>query len=373
MGVKKLGFGLARLPLTDPNDDSKIDIDLTKKLVDEFIKSGFSYFDTAYMYHNYQSEYIVRKVLTERYPREKFCLASKLPPLIHAEGDCERIFREQKDKTGVDFFDYYLLHNVGLYHYQMFQEFDCFRWMVEKKEQGSIKNIGFSFHDRADLLDKILTEHPEMEFVQLQINYLDWDNEGIQSRKCYEVARKHDKPVIIMEPIKGGTLANVPEKVEKIFKKRHPDMSIASWAMRFAAGLDNVIMVLSGMSNMEQLLNNIWHMKNYKPLDEGEKAIIQKAVNIINQSIEIPCTGCSYCTVECPKHIAIPQYFYLYNSYKQEMEGKFGTPYEEYYDGLTRTFGKAGDCVGCRQCEKACPQHLPITEYLKKIAAHYEK
>ena len=371
---KKLGFGLMRLPLVDASDAESIDIEQTKQMVDTFIEQGFTYFDTAWMYCGFASENAAKEALVDRYPRDAYTLATKLHAgFLQGEEDRDRIFEEQRKKTGVEYFDYYLLHDIGYDHYKIYNELDCFTWLKEKKEQGLVKHIGFSYHDNAELLDQVLTEHPEMEFVQLQINYLDWDSEGIQSRKCYETAVKHNIPVIVMEPVKGGTLANVPEPVEQMFKEYDKDASIASWAIRFAASLENVVMVLSGMSNMEQLQDNLGYMKELVPLSDEEQQLIGKAVEIINGNIAIPCTACEYCVEGCPKKIAIPKYFSLYNADKQEVKEKGWTPQGEYYDRLTNIFGKAGDCVACGQCEKACPQHLPIIEHLREVAGYFGK
>lgn len=373
MNTKKLGFGLMRLPSLDAEDPSKIDIEQTCRMVDAFLERGFTYFDTAWMYCGFKSEEAAKLALVERHPRENYTLATKLHAgFLKSKEDRDRIFEEQLRKTGAGYFDYYLLHDVGADHYKVYQELDCFTWLQEKKQQGLIKKAGFSFHDNAELLDKVLTEHPEVEFVQLQINYLDWESEGIQSRKCYEVAVKHNKPVIVMEPVKGGTLAKVPERAEKLLKACHPDWSIPSWAVRFAASLDGVCMVLSGMSNMEQLLDNTGYMADFKPLTQEELSLVQQTTDVINGNIVIPCTGCSYCTDGCPMKIAIPKYFSLYNADLQEAKDKGWTPQGEYYDRLTHNFGKASACIACGQCEQACPQHLPIIQNLKDVAAHFE-
>ena len=371
---QKFGFGLMRLPLTNPDDGGSIDLEETKKMVDTFLEKGFTYFDTAWMYCNFKSENAAKDALVDRHPRDSFTLADKLHAgFLKTKEDRDAIFNEQMRKTGVTYFDYYLLHDMGVDHYEIYKKLDCFNWIQQKKADGLVKHIGFSFHDNAEVLDRILTEHPEMEFVQLQLNYLDWDSEGVQSRKCYEVATKHGKPVIVMEPVKGGTLANVPEQVAESFKAYHPDMSIPSWAIRFAASQPNVKMVLSGMSNREQLLDNTGYMADFQPLNDEEMALVKKAVDVINGNIAIPCTGCSYCTDGCPMSIAIPKYFSLYNADLQEAKEKGWTPQGEYYDRLTQSFGKASDCVQCGQCEGVCPQHLPIIENLKKVAAYFEK
>lgn len=373
MSKLKLGFGLMRLPRLDPNDESSIDMEQLKQMVDSFLAQGFTYFDTAWMYCGGKSEEAAKEALVSRHPRDSFTLTTKLPSyMLKKEEDREWLFQEQLRRTGAGYFDYYWLHDVNAQSIQNFDRLHCWDFIQEKKKQGLVKHIGFSYHDGPELLDRILTDHPEIEYVQLQLNYLDWESLGVQSRKCYEVATKHHRPVIVMEPVKGGTLANVPENLEQMFKSREPDMSVSSWAIRFAASLENVMVVLSGMSNMEQLLDNTGYMKDFRPLSEEEQGLMRVAADIINGNITIPCTGCSYCTVNCPMNIAIPKYFSLYNLDLQEVKGKGWTPQGEYYENLTLDYGKASDCIKCGQCEAMCPQHLHIRDLLEDVAAHFE-
>ncbi|MBQ9264376.1 MAG: aldo/keto reductase [Clostridia bacterium] len=372
--MKKLGFGLMRMPTLDPNDSSKVDIEQVKKMVDLFLEKGFTYFDTAWMYNGFASENVAREALVERYPRDSFTLATKLHnAFFNSLEDRDKVFNEQLRKTGAGHFDYYLLHGIEESSYPHYEKFDCFNWLLEKKRQGLVKNAGFSYHDNAQLLDEILTKHPEMEFVQLQINYLDWESEWVHSREVYEVAKKHGKPIIVMEPVKGGTLAKVPAEAEKLLKEREPNLSIASWAVRFAASLDNVMMVLSGMSSIAQMEDNLSYMEDFNPLTEDEIALTKQVAQIINAQIAVPCTGCSYCTSGCPMKIAIPQYFSLYNEdMRENMAQKGWTINFTNYEKLTGAFGKAGDCIGCGQCESVCPQHLPIIEKLQAVSAHFD-
>ena len=371
---KKFGFGLMRMPLKNKQKASDVDVEQVKKMVDLFLEKGFTYFDTAWMYNGFASEGVAKQALVDRYPRESFTLATKLHSgFINTKEDRDKIFNAQLEKTGAGYFDYYLLHGIEAGMLPKYEGLDCFSWLLDKKAQGLVKHAGFSFHDTPELLDEILTKHPEMEFVQLQINYLDWDSEWIHSGECYEVATKHGKPVIVMEPVKGGTLAKIPPEAERIFKEANPSMSVPSWAIRFAASLPNVMMVLSGMSNLEQMQDNLSYMEDFVPLTEEEKGLTKKVAEVINSQIAIPCTACSYCTEGCPMHIAIPQYFSLYNEdMREHLEEKGWTINFTNYDNLTQNFGKASDCIACGQCEGVCPQHLPIIDNLKLVAAHFE-
>ena len=371
---KKLGFGLMRLPRTEASDPKAIDMPQVKQMVDAFMEKGFTYFDTAWMYHGFASECAAKEALVERYPRESFTLATKLhSAYLKTKEDRDKIFFEQLKKTGTEYFDYYLLHGIQAGTLPVYEDLDCFAWLQEKKAQGLVKHAGFSFHDKADLLEKILTDHPEMEFVQLQLNYLDWESPWIQSRACYETAEKHGVPVIVMEPVKGGSLAKIPSEAEQLFKEYDAEKSVPSFAIRFAASLPNVMVVLSGMSSLEQTRDNLGYMEDFVPLTEKEKDLCRRAAEIINGQIAVPCTGCSYCTEGCPMQIAIPQYFSIYNEdMREDMEHKGWTATFNVFKALANEFGKPSDCVGCGQCEAVCPQHLTIIDLLKDVAAHYE-
>ncbi|MBO5554732.1 MAG: aldo/keto reductase [Solobacterium sp.] len=372
--AKKLGFGLMRLPLNDKSNPADINMEQLKQMVDLFMENGFTYFDTAWMYNAFASESAAKEALVSRYPRESFTLATKLHAgFIETKEDRDKIFNTQLERTGAGYFDYYLIHGIEATMIEKYESLECFDWLLEKKAAGLVKHAGFSFHDTPEMLEEILTKHPEMEFVQLQINYLDWESEWIRSRACYEVAERHGKPVIVMEPVKGGTLAKVPAEAEALFKEHDASMSVPSWAIRFAASLPNVMVVLSGMSSIDQMKDNLSYMKEFRPLSEEEQKICFKAADIINSQIAIPCTGCSYCTEGCPMNIAIPQYFSIYNEdMREHLEEKGWTINFTNYEIISGTRGKASDCIACGQCEGVCPQHLPIIDYLKDVAAHYE-
>lgn len=360
--IGKLGFGLMRLP----QKDGVIDVEQTKEMVDLFLEAGFTYFDTAWAYAG--SEDAIRQALVERYPRERFQLATKNAAWIGCKTREEAIaqFDTSLKQTGAGYFDFYLLHNIGEGRTKYFDDFDMWSWIQEKKKEGLIKHIGFSFHSTPEALDEVLNQHPEMEFVQLQINYADWENPAVQSRACYEVARKHGKPVIIMEPIKGGMLANPPESVAEVLKNAEPDSSVASWAVRFAASLDGVITVLSGMSSVEQMKDNLSYMKGFQGLNGEQQAVIAKAQEELKKIPLIPCTTCNYCAKVCPKNIGISGSFTAMNLLTLYKDKAFAKHQEEW---LVGGHGKnhADQCVKCGKCEEACPQHIKIRENLEEV------
>ncbi len=361
-----------RLPLVNPDDQASIDIERFKTMADRFIERGFTYFDTAYPYHGGKSEEALREAVVKRYPRETFTVTSKMPVwAIKEEADLERIFNEQLERCGVDYFDYYWLHALNRERVATIDSVDGWGFLIRKRDEGKIRHIGFSFHDSSDLLTEILQNHPEMEYVQLQINYLDWDSPAIESRTCYELCVKHGKPVIVMEPVKGGSLARVPEAVERLFKDYNPDASPASWAIRYCASLPGVLTVLSGMSNMKQMEDNTGYMQDFQPLNDEEQAILAQATEVIRNSIAIQCTACHYCSEGCPQQIAIPEYFSLYNTLQQFPDQKSNS--QLYYDLVAKNHGKASECLECGQCEAQCPQHIDIIDNLKLVAQTFEQ
>lgn len=374
MNVGKLGFGCMRLPLTDQEDRASFDEKQVEQMVDMFIENGFTYFDTAYMYHNYQSEVMLKKALIERHSRDSFTLADKMPSmLLKKPEDQDFIFDEQLRKTGAGHFDYYLMHSITEPRIGMLEEFGTWKLLQRKKEEGFIKHLGFSFHDGAETLDRLLTMHPEVEFVQLQINYLDWNNKSVQSGRCYETARKHGKKIVVMEPVKGGTLAEIPEEAETLLRGIDPDASPASWAIRFAASLEGVMMVLSGMSTIGQMRDNISFMKKFRPLSDDEKKAVGQVREILINSNTVPCTSCRYCVEGCPEHIDIPALFELYNEeIRPTSRAAYGRESENKYARLTEGHGKASDCISCRNCVNACPQHIEVPDELKKVAEAFE-
>ncbi|MDE7332706.1 MAG: aldo/keto reductase [Lachnospiraceae bacterium] len=364
--VPKLGFGLMRLPKKGLHTD----MEQVKHMVDLFMEAGFTYFDTAYVYLG--SEAAIKKALVDRYPRESFTLATKLNAMMMAptEKAAKKQFYTSLERTGAGYFDYYLLHAMMEGGYKKYDKFHLWDFVGEQKAKGLVKHMGFSFHAGPQLLDRLLKEHPEVDFVQLQINYADWENPSVTARANYEVARKHGKSIVVMEPVKGGNLANPPAAVKRLFDEYHPDMSYASWAIRFVASLDGIVTVLSGMSNTQQMEDNLSYMKKFQPLNEAEQKIIQEAQRILGNSSTIPCTACHYCTEGCPKKIPIPEIFSAMN--KQLGNGQMEEAVSDYRKA-TSLAGKASECINCRQCERICPQHLGITGYLKQCVTVLEK
>ena len=361
--VPKLGFGMMRLP--EKND--KTDVEQTKRMVDLFLDAGFTYFDTAFIYAG--SEEATRKALVERHPRESFMLADKLNAWYHtpSENEVKKELETSLKRAGVDYFDYYLLHGVGNRSHKLFDGWGLWDYVREQKKAGLIRHWGFSFHGAPELLDELLTKNPDAEFVQLQLNYADWEDPKVASRRCYETARKHGKSIVVMEPVKGGALAKPPAEIQKILKDAAPDASFASWAIRFAASLDGIMTVLSGMSNLEQTRDNLSYMRNFKPLSESEQAVIRRAQEALGRIEHIPCTACRYCMEGCPQGIPIPKIFTARNRQLSWGQLEWG---EKYYRGLAEKGSVADACVACGQCEKACPQGIDIIERLKDCANH---
>ena len=366
--MPKLGFGLMRLP----EQDGVIDLEQVCRMADAYLDAGMNYFDTAYVYHGGNSEKIVKEALVKRYPRESFMVATKLPAwCLKTEDDRDRVFDEQLERCGVDYFDFYLLHSVedgG--NGETYERLNCYDWALQKKAEGKIRHFGFSFHGSPEYLERTLDAHPEVEFVQIQLNYADWENPVVRSGKLYEILHRRGIPMVIMEPVKGGTLAKLTPDLEAKFRAVRPEKSVASWALRFVGSLPGVMTILSGMSAPEQMAENIETFARFEPLTDAEKAVVEDVRRIMMSVEQIGCTACRYCTDGCPMGIAIPDVFRAVNTMK--LYGDEFRP-KAFYGGLVgQGHGRAGDCVACGQCEAVCPQHLPIIELLKDASARLD-
>ena len=362
---KNFGFGCMRLPMKG----NEVNTEEMCRMVDTFLESGFNYFDTAHGYVGTKSETALRECLTSRHPRDSYVLTDKLTNFyFKKEEDIRPFFESQLEACGVDYFDFYLMHAQSAENFAMFKRCRAYETALELKAEGKIRHFGISFHDTADVLDQILTEYPQVEVVQIQLNYMDWDDPAVQSQKCWEVCRKHGKPVIVMEPCRGGNLTNLPDGARAILDELGGG-SPASYAIRFAAGHEGIMMVLSGMSDMAQMEDNISYMKEFKPLDERELAAVEQVKAWFREQNLIPCTACRYCTDGCPMKISIPDLFACMNS--KNVFHNWNTDY--YYENVhTVNNGKASACIKCGKCETACPQHLPIRELLVKVAEEFE-
>ena len=364
LGIRKLGFGLMRLPRTG----DEIDVPQTKRMVDRFLEAGCTYFDTAWAYGG--SEEATREALVRRHPRDSFLLATKLAPWIGCKTREEALaqFETSLRRTDAGHFDFYLLHNLGQDRTGFFDRFGLWDWALEQREKGLVRHVGFSFHSTPEELDALLSAHPEMEFVQLQINYADWENPAVRSRECLEVARRHGKPVVVMEPVKGGLLANPPEEVASILREADPDASMPSWALRFAAGLPGVLTVLSGMSDMAQMEDNLSHLADFRPFDEREKAALDRARAALAAIRLVPCTACDYCAKVCPAKIGVSGTFAAANQlmlFRNPVRSRHYLEWQVDKQGRRR----ASECLNCGACEKVCPQHIAIREELRRAAA----
>ncbi len=365
--MPKLGFGLMRLP----EKDGAIDIEQVSQMADAYMEAGFNYFDTAYVYHGGNSEKVVKEAIVKRFPRESFTIATKLPAwFLHSPEDRDKVFEEQLDRCGVDYFDYYLLHSLeDGNNYDTYEKYDCFDWGIKKRDEGRIKHFGFSFHGTPELLVQVLDKHPEIEFVQIQLNYADWDNKIVHSGELYEILRDRNIPMIIMEPAKGGKLANLDDECAEILKAIRPDKSIASWAFRYVGSLPGIATILSGMSTPEQMEDNINTFKDFEPLSEEELAAIDKVKEIMNRVELAGCTSCKYCVEGCPMGISIPDVISAVNT-KRKFPGDMRPQF--FYNGLVDRYSHASDCIACGQCEGVCPQHLPIIDLMKEAVEKFE-
>lgn len=372
-GDKRLAFGMMRLPLTDANDKGSVDLEQVKVMVDRYLEAGFSYFDTAYRYCGGMSERAVKTCVTDRHPRENYRVVSKLPSSsLQAAEDRDGVFSDQLHKTGAGYFDIYLLHNVSESTVDRFLEFDCFTWIREKLNALAIRHAGMSFHGTPELLEKLLSDYDFIEYVQLQLNWLDWDSPTVRARECYETVLRHGRKVLVMEPVKGGVLAVLPEQIEARFRASEPDMSMASWGIRFAASLPGVEMVLSGMSNTAQMEDNLRTMSDFRPLTEEQMRMCFDAAREIREAIPIACTGCDYCVNKCPQSIPSSGYFDLINRMARENRREPNRRLREEFAKLAAAAPRPSDCMGCGVCETVCPQHLDIRMFLNRVSELFE-
>lgn len=363
---KMLGFGCMRLPM----DGDKIDIEQFKKMVDVFMANGFNYFDTAHIYHDGESEKAIREAVSSRYPRESFILTDKLTTnCFNKQEDIRPLFKQQLKDSGVDYFDFYLMHSQDAAIYEKFRRCNAYETALEMQKEGKFRHFGISFHDKAEILEQILKDYPQIEAVQIQFNYLDYGDPAVDSKRVYEVCEKYGKAVIVMEPVKGGNLVNLPEKAQGILDSLNSGMSNASYAIRFAASFPNIFMVLSGMSDLAQINDNMSYMKDFKPLDEKEMQAVNDVRKVFSEINLIPCTACHYCTSGCPMNISIPELFSCYNHKVNFHDWNQGY----YYAQITRDGGKPSECIECGQCEGICPQHLEIIRLLKDVSGEFEK
>ena len=368
----KFGFGCMRLPQTDANDPTKVDQELFNRMVDTYMERGFSYFDTSYAYHGGASEVAIRKAVVERYPRESFQICDKMPTwALTSKKDNEKYVNEMLERLGIDYFDVFFVHNINMPWFKLAEDYDAFEFVKMMKEEGIAKKIGFSFHERAELLKKVLDKYGDfLDIVQLQLNYLDWEDPMIESRKCYELCVEHGLDVYVMEPLKGGVIINCPDEIKNEFKQFQPDKSIASLALRFAASLDNVKMVLSGMTKMEDLLDNCNTFENFEVLSAEEIEFLEKMAEKLDSSVAVQCSECGYCVDACPEMIPIPEYFSLYNLSKNRPQENI---YRLYFDKIANENVPASECTYCGTCLDFCTQKIDIPEELEKVCENFEK
>ena len=367
----KFGFGCMRLPLTDKNDPTSIDQELFNEMVDIYMEKGYNYFDTSYAYHNGMSEVAIRKAVVERYPRDSFKICDKMPTwALTGEEDNDKFVGEMLERLGIDYFDVFFIHNINTPWIENAKKANTFEYILKMKENGTAKQIGISFHDKADLLKEVLDEYGDiLDIVQLELNYLDWEDPSIESHKCYDLCVEHGVDVYVMEPLKGGVIVNPNDEIKQDFKEFSPDKSIASMAIRFCASLEQVKVVLSGMSRMDDLIDNCDTYDNFEPISEEENEFLEKMALKLKENLAVPCSECGYCVDACPEMIPIPDYFNLYNTSKNQPESDI---YRLYFDKLADEKVSAEECTYCGTCLDYCTQKIDIPEELEKVCEHFQ-